>query len=78
LDQFSVENWEKMIEELIANARVTAGGRKFYSSEQKSYIVEDWRSSGLTCPEFCRRYGLITSQIYKWRNDAKRGAVMGI
>lgn len=67
-----------MIEELIANARVTAGGRKFYSSEQKSYIVEEWESSALSCPEFCRRYGLIASQIYKWRNDAKRGAVMGI
>ncbi len=67
-----------MIEELIANARVTAGGRKFYTSEQKSYIVSEWESSGLTCPEFCRRYGFIASQIYKWRNDAKRGAVMGI
>lgn len=78
MDQFSVENWKDMIEELINNARVTTGGRKFYSSEQKSYIVEEWESSGLTCPEFCRRYGLIASQIYKWRNDAKRGAVMGI
>jgi len=67
-----------MIEELIANARITARGRKFYTSEQKSYIVDEWESSDLTCPEFCRRYGLIASQIYKWRNDAKRGAVMGI
>ena len=67
-----------MIEELITNARVTPGGRRFYTSEQKSYIVIEWESSGLTCPEFCRRYGLIASQIYKWRNDAKRGAVMGI
>jgi hypothetical protein len=36
LDQFSVENWIEMIEGLIANARVTTGRRKFYSSEQKS------------------------------------------
>jgi transposase-like protein len=67
-----------MIEELIANARTTAGGRRFYSSEQKSYIVEESESSTLSFPEFCRRYGLIASQIYKWRNDAKRGAVMRI
>mgnify|MGYP003682288521 CR=1 FL=1 len=67
-----------MIEELIANARVTSRGRKFYTSEQKSYIVNEWGLSGLSCPEFCRRHGLIASQIYKWRNDAKRGAVMSI
>ena len=67
-----------MIEELIANARLTAGGRRFYTSEQKVYIVSEWESSGFTCPEFCRRYGMISGQVYKWRNDAKRGAVMGI
>ena len=67
-----------MIEELIANARVTSRGRKFYTSEQKYYIVNESGLSGLSCPEFCRRHGLIASQIYKWRNDAKRGAVMSI
>ena len=67
-----------MVEEIIKNARVTSGGRKILSSLQKASIVEDWESSGLSCPEFCRRYGLIASQLYKWRSDAKTGAVMSI
>jgi transposase-like protein len=67
-----------MTEELMKNARVTAGGRRVLTSLQKASIVEDWESSGLSCPEFCRRHGLITSQLYKWRSDAKSGAVMSI
>lgn len=67
-----------MVEEVIKNARLTAGGRKLLSSEQKAYIVEEWESSGLSCPEFCRRHGLISSQLYKWRTDAKSGAIMSI
>ncbi|MFT7158604.1 MAG: transposase-like protein, partial [Parvicella sp.] len=38
----------------------------------------DGESSGLSCPEFCRKYGLIASQLYKWRSDAKTGTVMSI
>lgn len=67
-----------MTEDLMKNARVTAGGRRVLSSIQKASIVEDWESSGLSCPEFCRRHGLIASQLYKWRSDAKSGAVMSI
>lgn len=67
-----------MVEEIIKNARVTSGGRRVLSSIQKASVVEDWESSGLSCPEFCRRYGLIASQLYKWRSDAKSGAVMSI
>ena len=67
-----------MTEDLMKNARVTAGGRRVLTSPQKASIVEDWESSGLSCPEFCRRHGLITSQLYKWRSDAKSGAVMSI
>lgn len=67
-----------MVEEIIKNARVTSGGRRILSSIQKASVVEDWESSGLSCPEFCRRYGLIASQLYKWRSDAKSGAVMSI
>lgn len=67
-----------MTEDLMKNARVTAGGRRVLTSIQKASIVEDWESSGLSCPEFCRRHGLITSQLYKWRSDAKSGAVMSI
>lgn len=67
-----------MVEEIIKNARVTSGGRRILSSIQKASVVEDWESSGLSCPEFCRRHGLIASQLYKWRSDAKSGAVMSI
>jgi len=67
-----------MTEDLIKNARVTSGGRRILTSVQKASIVEDWESSGLSCPEFCRRHGLIASQLYKWRSDAKTGAVMSI
>ena len=68
----------KMVEEIIKNARFTNGGRRILSSIQKASIVEDWESSGLSCPEFCRRHGLIASQLYKWRSDAKTGAIMSI
>ncbi len=67
-----------MIEELIKNARLSSSGRKLLTSQQKAFIVEDWESSGLSCPEYCRRHGLITSQVYNWRSDAKSGAIMSI
>jgi transposase-like protein len=67
-----------MVEELLKNARVTSGGRRVLSSVQKASIVEEWESSGISCPEFCRRHGLISSQLYKWRTDAKTGAIMSI
>lgn len=67
-----------MIDDLIKNVRLTAGGRKLLTSQQKAYLVEEWQSSGVSCPEFCRRHGLIAGQLYKWRKDAQTGAVMGI
>lgn len=54
-----------MVEDLIKNVRLTAGGRKLLTSQQKAYLVEEWESSGLSCPEFCRKHGLISSQLYK-------------
>ncbi len=67
-----------MIEEIIKNARLSGSGRKLFTSEQKAYIVESWEASNMACPEFCRRFGLIASQLYHWRKNAKRGAVMSI
>ena len=66
------ENRIKRIDKIIENARITAEGRKFYTAEQKFYIVEEWESSGLT------EIRINSGQLYKWRNDVKRGAVMGI
>ena len=67
-----------MIEDLLKNARLSSGGRKLLTSQQKAFIVEDWESSGLSCPEYCRRHGLITSLVYSWRSLAKSGAIMSI
>lgn len=67
-----------MIEDILKSARVTAAGRRILSSVQKASIVQHWEQSGLSCPEFCRRHGFIASQMYKWRTDAKRGAIMSI
>jgi transposase-like protein len=67
-----------MVEKLMKNARITSSGRRVLSSIEKASVVEYWESSGLSCPEFCRRHGLLASQLYKWRSDAKTGAVMGI
>jgi len=67
-----------MIEELIKNVRLSSSGGKFLTSQQKAFVVEHWESSGLSCPEYCRRQGLITSQVYNWRADAKSGAIMSI
>lgn len=67
-----------MVEEVIKNARLSANGRRLFTSDQKVYIVEAWEASGLSAPEFCRRYGLITTILYTWRRNSKRGAVMGV
>jgi transposase len=67
-----------MVEEVIKNAKLSSSGRKLFSSDQKVYIVNAWESSGLSAPEFCRKYGLITPTLYTWRKNSKRGAVMGI
>lgn len=63
-----------MIEEILKNVRQTSSGRKLFTSEQKVYIVDIWESSGLSAPEFCRRYGLFSTQLYMWRKDSQRGA----
>ena len=67
-----------MITELLKNARRSKSGRRLLTSKQKALIVSDWEQSGLSCPEYCRRYNLFTTQLYKWRSDAELGAVMGI
>ncbi len=67
-----------MVEEVIKSARLSSNGRRLFSSEQKVYIVEAWESSGMSAPEFCRRYDLVTPALYNWRKNSRRGAVMGI
>jgi len=56
---------------------LSPSGRLQLSSVQKASTVEEWESSDLTFPEFCRRQRLISSQLYKWRSEAKSEAIMG-
>ena len=67
-----------MIKEIINNARLIATGGKLFFFEQKVYIVEAWESSNMTCPQFCRQFGLMVSQLYYRRKDTKRAALMNI
>jgi len=67
-----------MIEEIIKSGHISSNGRRYFSSEQKSYIIKEWETSGLSAPEFCRRYGLVVNVLYNWRKNAERGATMGI
>jgi transposase len=67
-----------MIEDILKNDKFSSGGRRWLTSEQKSLIVTEWEKSGLSGPEFGRRYGIILVMLYKWRKDAFRGATMGI
>lgn len=67
-----------MIEELLKSARVSINGRKYFTSEQKATIVSVWEQSGLSAPEFCRRYGMVVNVFYRWRKAALRGAAMSI
>ena len=63
-----------MIEEMIDNAR----SRASVVVNSCPYIVQAWESSYMTCPEFCGRFRLISSQLYHWRINVKKGAVMNI
>ena len=67
-----------MLEELLRHAPRNTRGRRLLTSEQKAVIVQEWEKSGLSGPEFSRRYGILAVQIYRWRNNAMRGAAMGI
>lgn len=62
------------MEELLKTATTNIQGRKVFTSQQKSYIVECWQTSSLNGAEFTRRYGLL----YRWRKNSMRGSIMGI
>ena len=40
--------------------------RTVYSDEQREKIVNNWRQSGLSKVEFCRRIELRPDLLYKW------------
>jgi|SaaInlStandDraft_1057018.scaffolds.fasta_scaffold56266_2 transposase-like protein len=67
-----------MLSDIIDNVRKGPNGRRYFRSEQKALIVSEWEKSDLSGPEFCRRYGLIVTMLYKWRKDSMRGAKMSI
>ncbi|MBP9699479.1 MAG: transposase [Elusimicrobia bacterium] len=67
-----------MLEEMLANAPRNTRGRRLLTSDQKAVIVSEWEKSGLSGPEFARRYGILCGLLFRWRNNAIRGAAMGI
>ncbi|MBL8024634.1 MAG: transposase [Elusimicrobia bacterium] len=67
-----------MLEELLNGAKRNSRGRRLLTSEQKAVIVQEWEKSGLKSSEFSRRYGILAGQLHRWRNNAMRGATMGI
>ncbi len=67
-----------MLEEMLANAPRNTRGRRLLTSDQKAVIVSEWGKSGLSGPEFARRYGILCGLLFRWRNNAIRGATMGI
>lgn len=46
------------------------GGR--WTPEQKMTLLQEWQR-GTPVQEICRRYGLHTWQMYKWRKALERG-----
>lgn len=67
-----------MLEEMLAKAPRNTRGRRLLTSDQKAVIVAEWEKSGLSGPEFFRRYGILCGLLFRWRNNAIRGASMGI
>ena len=67
-----------MLSEIIDNVRKGPNGRRYFKSEHKALIVSEWEKSNLSAPEFCRRYDLIVTMLYKWRKESMRGAKMSI
>jgi transposase len=47
-------------------------GKRRWSAEKKLEIMEQWRN-GLPVEELSRRYGVASSQLYKWKRDLEQG-----
>ena len=45
---------------------------KFNTPKERSALLEECKSSGLTIAEFCRRRGIGCSTMFKWMGDAGR------
>ena len=56
----------------METAIVQKQGKRRWTSEKKLEIMEQWRN-GLPIEELSRRYGVATSQLYKWKRDLEQG-----
>jgi transposase len=52
------------------------GGRRRWSRDDKSRIVEETLAPGAVVSEIARRYGLTPQQVFGWRRQARRPSVM--
>ncbi|WP_441774655.1 IS66-like element accessory protein TnpA [Labrys sp. KB_33_2] len=48
-----------------------AGGRRRWSADEKSQIVEETLAPGAIVSEIARRHGLRPQQVFGWRRDAR-------
>ena len=51
---------------------VQKSGKRRWTPEKKLGIMEQWRN-GLPVEELSRRYGVASSQLYKWKRDLEQG-----
>jgi transposase-like protein len=46
-----------------------AGDRRRFSDEQKRAMVQETEKPGVSVAEVCRRHGIATSLLFRWRVD---------
>ena len=59
--------------EVIEPAR--PGRRRRYSAEEKRRIVDETRAPGQSVSSVSRRYGVSSSQVFKWRRLVEEGTM---
>ena len=62
--------------EVISPAR--PGRRRRYTAEEKRRIVEETKAPGQSVSAVSRRYGVSTSQVFKWRRLVEEGTMSSL
>lgn len=64
-----------MSESQVAQPRVL---RKWFSTEQKLFFVEESLKPGVTISDVARKHNIGASSLVKWRKQMQTGALMGV
>ena len=54
------------------------GRRRRYTAEEKRRIVEETKAPGQSVSAVSRRYGVSTSQVFKWRRLVEEGTMSSL